>query len=88
MKINNWLEAQEILERGSRILSSILAEYVEENGRMLMMDEINRLVITKKGRDDTRIEDYVVSTKNKLFGDVTKDMEEANQFLDNYDSSR
>lgn len=87
MIINNWLEAQEILERGSKVLSSILAEYVEQDGRMLMMDEINRLVITKNFNDKP-IEDYIVSTKIKLFEQLRKDMGEANKFLDNYDSSK
>ncbi len=87
MIINNWLEAQEILERGSKVLSSILAEYIEQDGRMLMMPEINRLVITKNFNGKP-IEDYVISTKIKLFEQVTRDTEEANQFLDNYDSSK
>lgn len=87
MIINNWLEAQEILERGSKVLSSILAEYVEQDGRMLMMDEINRLVITKDFNNKP-IEYYIVSPKIKLFEQLTKDMGEANKFLDNYDSSK
>ena len=75
MKITNWLEAQQIIFFWKQILDTILLEN-NVGGTQRW-----RLLEFWKDHDNKHISEYIPESKKKIFEKVSKDIEEAKQFL-------
>lgn len=75
MKINNWLQAQQIIFFWKQILDTLL---IENN-----IGTTNRWMLLEfwQDHDNKPIVEYIPESKKKLFERVFKDIEDAKQFL-------
>ena len=77
MKITNWLQAEQIISSGTKILETFLLEYYDENSRWLGIAEIH-------GQIEWWIpfeEKYFKTKFLPLTLEIAKDMKQAKEYL-------